>query len=644
MTDVSRDSRDVERPVVLLLLAVYLAEVLRNAWLADDAYITLRTVDNFVRGLGPTYNVLERVQAYTHPLWALLVAPFYAVTREGYFTVLALSVACSAAAVSVLVFRLSATRLHGIFVLVLLLSSKAFVDYSTSGLENPLTHLLLGLFAALYAKGGDDRRSLALLALIAGLGITNRMDTALLFLPALFAAAWRSGRWRSLGPLALGLAPFVAWEVFSLVYYGFPFPNTAYAKLGAGIARPELIEQGFYYLVDSLDRDPLTLIVILGAMTTLVLGRTKSDLSFAAGIGLYVAYVVAIGGDFMSGRFLSAPYYLAAVVLSTAAISRTSVLAMTAVAVALHLGALTPPALGGGNELATNTGIIDEKTFYFPHRGLPEVYRGARVRQSAPSGPGAEHGTEVWVTNVIGFRGYLRGPRYHVVDVLGLADPLLARLPTQDGYDWRIGHFGRKLPAGYLATLRSGSNRIEDPDLARYYDRLSLVVRGELFSRARWGAIFGFHFGRYDRLIDRDFYRRLHSLEIPLRDVEKARFEGSKWNAPSNVVLTPRNGVLIRLTEVSHCSHLQLGLAGKGRYVLVYVRGDEPVPYYVRSNERVVRQSVPFVRRGGIRTRQVDVPADVAEDGYDALLVFPVDADRGARHSVGHVRLCDAAD
>ena len=56
----------------LLAVALFLVVVFCGAWLCDDAYISFRTADNFVHGYGLTWNVQERVQAYTHPLWLLL--------------------------------------------------------------------------------------------------------------------------------------------------------------------------------------------------------------------------------------------------------------------------------------------------------------------------------------------------------------------------------------------------------------------------------------------------------------------------------------------------------------------------------------------------------------------------------------------
>jgi arabinofuranosyltransferase len=69
-------------------LAAMLVVLIRTAWMSDDAYITMRTVDNFVNGFGLRWNVVERVQAFTHPAWLMLITPFYAVTREAFLPVL----------------------------------------------------------------------------------------------------------------------------------------------------------------------------------------------------------------------------------------------------------------------------------------------------------------------------------------------------------------------------------------------------------------------------------------------------------------------------------------------------------------------------------------------------------------------------
>src|ERR1700756_4952216 len=79
-------TRDASGLFVAVCLGLFAIELLRTAWLCDDAYITLRTVDNLVSGYGLRWNVAERVQTYTHPLWMLALTLPYALTREPYFT------------------------------------------------------------------------------------------------------------------------------------------------------------------------------------------------------------------------------------------------------------------------------------------------------------------------------------------------------------------------------------------------------------------------------------------------------------------------------------------------------------------------------------------------------------------------------
>src|SRR5262245_34627688 len=89
------------RPWVALCAILFLYAWVMNAWLGDDAFITFRTAQNLAEGYGPRWNPHERVQTYTHPLWMLLVSAAFRVTGEFYFTVLALSLAATIAAVVV---------------------------------------------------------------------------------------------------------------------------------------------------------------------------------------------------------------------------------------------------------------------------------------------------------------------------------------------------------------------------------------------------------------------------------------------------------------------------------------------------------------------------------------------------------------
>jgi arabinofuranosyltransferase len=133
--------------VALPLILLFTLLVLRTAWVMDDAYISFRSVDNFVHGFGLRWNTFERVDAFTDPLWTLVLSVCAFVTREVYYTGLLLQIAFSVAAFIVIVMAMARTTAAAVVCSVVLAFSKAFVDYSTSGLENPLSHAPRGLGA-----------------------------------------------------------------------------------------------------------------------------------------------------------------------------------------------------------------------------------------------------------------------------------------------------------------------------------------------------------------------------------------------------------------------------------------------------------------------------------------------------------------
>jgi hypothetical protein len=65
---IEQDGRlPIPRHVAALLLLVFLAVLVRTAWISDDGLISLRTVMNVTHGNGLTFNPGERVQTFTPP-------------------------------------------------------------------------------------------------------------------------------------------------------------------------------------------------------------------------------------------------------------------------------------------------------------------------------------------------------------------------------------------------------------------------------------------------------------------------------------------------------------------------------------------------------------------------------------------------
>jgi hypothetical protein len=269
LSPVRIDTTSVRRFAALAVVTLFTITVIRTAWLSDDAIITMRTVLNAVHGYGLGYNITERVQAYTHPLWFLLLWAGRILSGNIYFAAFGLSIACSILAVIVLTRQVlkrdESAVWWGLACTAACAFSKSFVDFSTSGLENPLAHLLLVLLAYLCVSAKSIRGYNERFALVAGMLLIVRQDLLLLIAPVLFLTVWS---WRGakfsvwLRRLLLIGGPLGAWMAFSLVYYGYPFPNTAFAKLGTHLPFTDKLGQGILYVFESVATDPLTLTVV----------------------------------------------------------------------------------------------------------------------------------------------------------------------------------------------------------------------------------------------------------------------------------------------------------------------------------------------------------------------------------------------
>ncbi len=463
------------------LLVLFVA--IQSAWVSDDAFITLRVADNALSGHGLRWNVIERVQAYTHPLWLAGLIPAYALLGDAWSAACALGLVVSTLAL--LAVLRHAKPGGALIAIAAMVSSKALIDYSTSGLENPLTHLALALLLL-----AAERRSLVTVALLASALALSRPDAVLLALPVLawLARTRGSEAWRA---LLLGALPLLLWELFSLVYYGSLVPNTALAKLGHGLPRSEVILQGLRYALHPCIHDPLTVLLVLAGPMVALRSRRPEQLALAAGGALYSIYVIAVGGDFMAGRFWTPPAFVGVALLSRARLPlRGSGLTAGAILLVGLLPAGSPLRAGRSyDKLPAWNGIVDERGYYHRASGL----RGAPWGAPRPDHPWVDDGRRVAAAGqpsptaraCVGYFGFFAGPGIHVLDRLALADPLLARLPAEYDPHWRIGHFRRGLPVGYDPLAPA----IEDPALAALYSDVQAATQSPLLEPRRWAAI-----------------------------------------------------------------------------------------------------------------------------------------------------------
>ncbi len=492
----------------LAAIAVFAWLVIRDAWLCDDAFITFRVVDNFNNGFGLRWNVVDRVQVFTHPLWCLSLIGLSSFTNNLPLAAIWWSVVLSVAAFAIVVPRPTRPRLDLVLLALLAPASKAVTDFATSGLEGPLAFLLLAILIAVCGglepgwRSGDRWVPLLVAALI-----LTRPDLVLIVGP-LFLAWWlRKPIRETVLPVICGFAVLAVWEGFSLIYYGSLVPNTALAKLNTGLPISEKAIQGLRYVGDYALRDPAGCIVLAFCLVFLIALRTDLQArAVAGGIGLYLIYIVAIGGDFMSGRFFAAPVFLAVAETVRTAISRPrprpAVTAAFGVVVLTLVASRLLGFAGLVDDTVSSNGIADERRVYEPALSLAAVRNGRPVQRISwvrDARDAAQRGPSLMRAIAVGMSGYYGGPNLHILDVNALGDPLLSRLPAR--ICSRVGHFERRIPQGYEESLENGRLMIVDPELEAYCGVVWSVTRGPVWSLSRLGHSLRLITGAYDPLV-----------------------------------------------------------------------------------------------------------------------------------------------
>ena len=525
------------KTVLVLALLIFSYLFINTAWVAEDAYITFRSVDQLLAGNGPVWNLGERVQVYTHPLWYGLLALTTGLGLPSYWGALLLSGLCLIGVLALLfhlarrlersVSKGNASEATGrnrtaslLLGLLLLLSlSRAFIDYSSSGLENPLLHLLLLAYLAVYLSDQPPAKRFALTTFIYGLLFLTRPDGIILVTPTSIYLWLQMLKARQpwLKPALLALSPAIAWELFSLIYYGSLVPNTALAKVNLGYPAAVLHRNAVSYLLVNGQLDPLTLgLILLALLLALTLGLRRAQrlpLLLALGLTLQLAYLFHIGADYMLGRFLSAAALLAVVILLLC-LARTPITPANALApsakrfprwtlaggfllLALLFSPNYRPGLNYDNDKIIR-GIADERGYYFQGLGLlPLLFKN--------EGQSLADDYRVWnqefegkhfISCLVGMSSWAMPLDAQIIDPLALTDPFLARLPAYP--EARVGHYERTLPPGYIHSRVQKQNLLAAPALAALYEDVNRVTRGEaLLSGARLAAIWRLNTGHY---------------------------------------------------------------------------------------------------------------------------------------------------
>ncbi len=161
-----------KKTLFLIIWVIFSCFYIVNSFICDDAFISFRTIDNFVRGYGLRWNVNERVQVFTNPLYTLLMSGLYFLTWDRawlpnphriWLTSLALSYVLSTS-VFVIIGKYAKSLHHFWLAFCILMTSQAYVSFCSSGLETSLSYVFVTLFYVRYLYTSPHRINLQMLS------------------------------------------------------------------------------------------------------------------------------------------------------------------------------------------------------------------------------------------------------------------------------------------------------------------------------------------------------------------------------------------------------------------------------------------------------------------------------------------------
>lgn len=310
-------SRATSLGVASIAGVALLAHAFHFDHVADDAYISLRYVDHWLRGDGLVFNPGERVMGFSNPGFVALVAALGSLGVPLVHAARALGIAASLACILLLALSLgrrASTPWPAVAAAAWLAASGPFALWSQAGLEGPLFALALlgaalGCERALEEDGSDARQragartaaiSLACAALLRPEGAGYALALAAwVGVRGLASGSARRDRSQLRIALALAGAGALAWLALALAafaYYGDPLPNTYYAK-----AHPlslELLERAAIFARYYLKVHFFAPAIAIG-LFAVAFARRPADprLASLVLIAAFVTYYARIGGD-----------------------------------------------------------------------------------------------------------------------------------------------------------------------------------------------------------------------------------------------------------------------------------------------------------------------------------------------------------
>ncbi|MFZ2322812.1 MAG: hypothetical protein WAV89_03840 [Ignavibacteriaceae bacterium] len=310
--------------ILIFIIAYYLYLCNKVGFIQDDTYITLQYVKHFADGNGLVFNIGQRVEGFTSLIWVLLLSFTYKLgfNIESVSQVLSMTFGAVNLAMSYFIFYeiaanannkktdVNIIKIFAVLSVLITSLSGTYYYWSVSGMETSLFTMFFLITVYLYLKYYlNNRLNIALPILIFITSLIRPEGNLLfalvivhLFLSTLFETKFSIKQ--SLKKVfsknrvkgyVIFLVFFALITLFRIIYFGYPLPNTFYAKTSFSI---EQIKTGLDYFI-SFASDYLFYGVLLVAPLYLIRYKEKFvSISFLLlSVLVFIVYTIFVGGD-----------------------------------------------------------------------------------------------------------------------------------------------------------------------------------------------------------------------------------------------------------------------------------------------------------------------------------------------------------
>lgn len=422
----------------------------------DDAWITYAYARNLAEGHGIAYNPGERVEGCTAFLHMVILAPFSWLTRRLDIVATVLNILAWAAVASLAWSFIR--RRDGGQVGVLGLFAASFITLGMSGLawayagmEMPLVALAWLGAAKVHLLERERNRwpwISALIVVVAGL---LRPDGILVAVP-LALSIWiekpKQYNWgKAIVFSAIVLTLFGGYWLWRWHYFGYPLPNTFYAKVTR--TSVSLSMTGARYVLRWIFGMVVPLLVIVAMIYARGRRAVPRWVRLMSGLVLTsMAYCLLVGSDFFSYHRFLLPSYAAMVLVGwwygVGALTRyrqrfgagvstrkSKIVKVMLLLVCLNVVYFVSPSKPANAPNSASRGCI---SLFYPPQGLVHAFIVRNTRDWAEVAQKLDHLTpaEATIATIpIGAMGYYTHRR--VIDMVGLTDVHIAHTEVPTG-------------------------------------------------------------------------------------------------------------------------------------------------------------------------------------------------------------------